>query len=108
VEVERYEEQVFTETRGNLRVRLRFKDNSLLEVSESVRVVNKIPERISYRHHYQDSVGNLIFRYDNAPHHPETQTHPHHKHLPDKLLNASPSSVGAVLKEIQEHLGRDE
>lgn len=34
VEVERYEEQVLAERRGNLRIRIRFLDNSLLEVSD--------------------------------------------------------------------------
>ncbi len=26
-----------------------------------------------------------ILRYDNAPHHPEIQTYPHHKHLKDDI-----------------------
>ena len=36
VEIERYEEQVLSEERGNLRIRLRFFDNSLLEISEAM------------------------------------------------------------------------
>ncbi len=36
VEVERYEEQVLSKDRGNLRIRLRFFDNSLLGVSETI------------------------------------------------------------------------
>jgi len=35
VEIERYEEQILAKERGNLRVRLRFSDNSLLEISEA-------------------------------------------------------------------------
>jgi len=35
---ERYFEQIFTDTRCNLRIRLRFADDSLLEVSEAVTV----------------------------------------------------------------------
>ncbi len=28
-----------------------------------------------------DSADKMVFRYDNAPHHPEVATHPHHKHI---------------------------
>lgn len=38
VEIERYEEQVLSEERGNLRIRLRFSDNSLLEISEAIHI----------------------------------------------------------------------
>ena len=34
-QAERYEEHSLTATRGNLRVRLRFSDNALLEISEA-------------------------------------------------------------------------
>lgn len=43
-QAERHEEHILTATRGNLRVRLRFSDNALLEISEAlvlVGVVNK-------------------------------------------------------------------
>jgi hypothetical protein len=33
---ERYEEQILSENRGNLRIRLRFADQALLEISEAV------------------------------------------------------------------------
>ena len=36
VEIERYEEQVLSKDSGNLRIRLRFRDNSLLELSEAI------------------------------------------------------------------------
>jgi hypothetical protein len=81
VEVEKYEEQVLTEKRGNLRIRLRFSDNSLLELSEAIQIVGNAFQWISYRYHYQSSVGKTIFRYDDAPHHSEIKTYPHHKHF---------------------------
>ena len=106
IEVEKYEEQVLEENRGNLRIRLRFLDNSLVEVSESIQVIDDTPQWISYRYHYQDSIGNLIFRYDNAPHHPEVKTHPDHKHLFDKVLASTHPGIETVLKEIKENLVR--
>lgn len=36
-----------------------------------------------YAYHLQNSGGRFILRYDNRPHHPETETFPHHKHLAD-------------------------
>lgn len=104
IEVEKYEEQVLAERRGNLRIRVRFPDNSLLEVSESIQIIDNAPQWISYRYHYQDSFGNLIFRYDNAPHYPEVKTHPGHKHLSDKVLGSPHPDIETVLKEINEHL----
>lgn len=35
-QVERYQEQLLTATRANLRIRLRLPDNSFLEISESL------------------------------------------------------------------------
>jgi len=104
IEVERFEEQVLTDKRGNLRIRLRFSDNSLLEVSESIQIKDNTLQWISYRYHYQNSVGGLIFRYDNAPHHPEIKTHPNHQHLLDNVLESSHPGIETVLKEIKEYL----
>lgn len=40
-EAERYEEQILSKDRGNLRIRLRFFDNSLLEISEAIHIVEE-------------------------------------------------------------------
>ena len=42
-QVERYEEQMLSATRGNLRIRLRFTDQSLLEISEAIVLVGDEP-----------------------------------------------------------------
>lgn len=104
IEVEKYEEQVLAEKRGNLRIRLRFTDNSLLEISEAIQITGNTFQRISYRYHYQSSVGELIFRYDNAPHHPEIKTYPHHKHLLDKVLECSHPDIEMINNEVKEYL----
>jgi Family of unknown function (DUF6516) len=70
VHAERYEEQILSVTRGRLRIRLRFSDQALLEMSEAVVLMAGEPRWLSYRYHYQDSSGAMVFRYDNAPHHP--------------------------------------
>lgn len=103
-EIERYEEQILSEERGNLRIRVRFSDNSLLEISEAIILKKGRIEWLSYRYHYQSSDGKVIFRYDNTPHHPEVATHPEHKHVREEVVDAKHPEIEKVLKEIEEHL----
>ena len=73
-------------------------DGGLLELSERV-VFSKITgtyDITTYRFHWQNSIGSLVKRWDNAPHHPEIATHPHHVHvgqankiMPSKSVNAA-------------------
>jgi hypothetical protein len=39
------------------------------------------PLWIQYSFHLQDSRSRLLFRYDNAPHHRDVPSFPHHKHV---------------------------
>lgn len=106
VEVERYEEQVLTDKRGNIRIRLRFSDNSLLELSEAIQITSNIIQQISYRYHYQTSVGKTIFRYDDAPHYPNIKTYPHHKHVFDEVLECSHPDIETVINEVNEYIAK--
>lgn len=36
--------------------------------------------KVKYRYQYMDASQTMIFRYDNAPHHQQVTTFPHHKH----------------------------
>ncbi len=49
-----------------------------------------------------DNNDNMIFRYDNAKHHQEIKTFPHHKHLPDKIVACSEPEISDVLTEIED------
>jgi len=104
VEIERYEERVLSPERGNLRFRLRFSDNSLLEVSEAVHSVGGALVWLSYRHHYQKANGSVVFRYDNTPHHPEVSTHPEHKHGPDAVVSAVRPDIERIFEEVRVHI----
>lgn len=101
VHAERYEEQMLSVTRGTLRIRLRFSDQALLEMSEAVVLMAGELRWLSYRYHYQDSSGAMLFRYDNAPHHPEIPTHPDHKHTEDQIVASSHPSIEQVLQEVR-------
>jgi len=61
------------------------------------------PIRTSIPIIYQDKDGNLIFRYDMAPHHKEIPSFPHHKHTSSEAVIASSApDVAIVLEEIDE------
>ncbi len=98
---ERHEEQILSVNRGNLRIRLCFPDQALLEISEAIVIVSGELRWLGYRYHYQDATAGLIVRYDNAPHHPETRTHPDHKHAAGQVLASSRPSLQQVLREVQ-------
>jgi hypothetical protein len=104
VEIERYEEQILSKERGNLRIRLRFTDNSLLEISEAVYIIEGMPIWLSYRYHYQHSDASIIFRYDNTPHYPDISTFPHHKHTDVSVVGAARPDIEQVLSEVKRHI----
>lgn len=66
---------------GFIRAEIKFTDRSILRIREFVSVESGI-ERDMYSYQYTDAKNDLIFRYDNTPHHKKLQlpTYPHHKH----------------------------
>ena len=78
-----------------------FHDNSHLTIFERLESTNQRDfKRVSYRFHYQNADGVLIFRYDNSPHYPHLATFPAHKHLPDQVIAAEAPDLADVLREI--------
>ncbi len=61
-------------------------------------------EREKYRFHCMDVDNQLVFRYDNAPHHRSIATFPHHKHLPYGIRESMPPRFAEVLSEIEAHV----
>lgn len=97
--VERYEEEILTPERVNLRLRIRFTSGYLLEVSEAVVVVGGALQTLGYRYHCQDGNQALAFRYDDTPHFPDLASYPHHKHLPDRVIVAAKPALMQVVAE---------
>ncbi|MBO3459508.1 DUF6516 family protein [Aetokthonos hydrillicola Thurmond2011] len=104
VYVERYEEEILTLQRANLRIRLRFHQKYLLEINEAIVITDNQLEFLDYRYHFQDERNRLIFRYDSTPHFPNLSTFPHHKHLPDNVISSHKPEITQVLKEVTELL----
>jgi hypothetical protein len=86
---------------GLIRGRVIFWDDSFLDLYEVVSTELGYPVRVSYAYTYLRNA-QRVFRYDNAPHHPEIITYPHHKHLgpQDRLAPTDQPSLNQVLAEI--------
>jgi hypothetical protein len=98
--VERYEEEILTSDRVNLRLRIRFTSGYLLEVSEAVVVAaGDVLQTLGYRYHCQDAHRTLAFRYDDTPHFPDLASFPHHKHLPDQVVSTAKPMLISVIEE---------
>lgn len=84
---------------GFIRGEIRFIDSSILNIREFVSVEIAI-ERDMYAYQYMDAQNNLIFRYDNTPHHKKLSlpTYPHHKH--DKSETTVIASFASMLVEV--------
>ena len=95
------------EYNGLIRCRVFFWDGSYLDIYEVVSTKAGYPVRVHYAYTYLRQ-GQRVFRYDNAPHHPEVPTHPHHKHIgPQDALAPSPQpTLGQVLAEVESWLGQ--
>ncbi len=65
---------------GMLRYRLTLRGSGLLEIFERFQVVEGRVQVAKYSFHLQDAAGQLLKRWDNAAHHHEISTHPHHVH----------------------------
>lgn len=103
-------DEIVPDQAGIIDGRLRFWDDSLLEFSEVLSARNMILVKTRYAYHYQDSREQLIFRYDNAPHHPEISTFPHHKHVvnltnqAETIKAATAPHLTDILREIDQLL----
>ncbi len=65
---------------------------------------NPEKKKKKYSYHFMDKNKRLIFRYDNAMHHPELKSFPHHKHTPKKVAESKEPDIQTILKEIKDYL----
>jgi len=97
-------EEMLPDRMGAIEGRLRFYDGSLLEFDETLIVKHLILIKTDYSYHYQRADASLVFRYDNAPHHPELPGFPCHKHIGERVVPADPPDLSEVLREIDDIL----
>ena len=102
--VERYSESETVPGRVNLRIRLRTDNGHLLSLSETVTEDDDSLAFLSYSYHFQDADNRMVFRYDNAAHHPRIPTFPDHKHIANTVQASQKPSIAQVLSEALDYL----
>ena len=89
----------FFKTGFYTKIRVQLKDESILYIREYVDENER-----SYSYHWQTKEGELIIRWDNAPHYKDIPTYPHHKHVKGKILPNYAITCEEILKEIEQEL----
>ena len=104
------ETETRTDTLGFIRGNIYFNDGSLLHIREFVDVEISI-DRGKYTYQYMSKAGDLIFRYDNAPHHQKLNlsTFPHHKHehFEDNVVASDAPLLEEICQEIQQIISQE-
>jgi len=83
-------------------------DGSTLEFMELINIKRGKVIRLKYRFHLMNINAEMVFRYDNAPHHLEIATYPHHKHVKGEKVPRPSKEVGLkdVLLGLEEMISR--
>lgn len=88
----------FSSDEGMVRGRLLFLGGYVLTFMEYIQIGK---ERPKYRFNLTDGKGSMIFRYDNAAHHGDVPTFPHHKHTSTGVKPSRELGLAEVLSEIE-------
>jgi len=61
---------------------------------------------IQYSYYWLDEENNLIIGWDNAPHHPQISTCPHHKHIQQqiKVYASNENNLNSVMEFIKRQI----
>lgn len=88
----------------NLKLRgtILFRDESTLYFKQIILGDSKF----KYAYHWENENGELICRWDNAPHWPKISTYPHHKHINKGTEKVVGESIGGDLEEILSEISR--
>ena len=90
--------KIYNTTQGYISGSIIFHNNHRLDFVEVKNT--SVENKIKYRYHYMDSEQEIIFRYDNAPHHTEISTFPHHKHENNEIKPSNEPKLYDILLEI--------
>lgn len=95
---------------GFLRLRAVLSNGDLLEAFEFVVVTPDALQTRTYRIHWQQGDGQLKRRWDNAPHHQEVPTFPHHMHVGRAAVveSSEPMTILKVLAWLEGEIHTDE
>jgi len=83
-----------------LRGSILFINSSTLDIAILAKESLKAISIEKYRFQYMDKQGQMLFRYDNAPHHPELSSFPEHKHVGDRTISLPQPDLKNIFNEI--------
>lgn len=88
------------------KARIDFKDGSLLRIKE----YQFLDGTRKYAYHWENSKGDLLIRWDNAPHWHKIASHPHHKHIQSEgaIESSGETHLEAVLQQIDIEIRKKE
>ena len=89
-------------SKGFVSCNIVFIDKSKLSFKEVKDI--EFHKKDKYSYNYMDFSGKMIFRFDNAYHYPEIKTYPHHKHLPNNIIESDEPELIDVLIEISNYI----
>jgi hypothetical protein len=75
-------------------------DGSILHIKQIMLAENTF----KYAYHWQSQNGDLLCRWDNAPHWPDIATYPHHKHVIQNNAEIVVHSLGGDLARVLEEI----
>jgi hypothetical protein len=84
--------------KGYIRFVIELRDNSELHVFE---YVDSTLHKLDYSYHWQDKEKKLIARWDNAPHHSNIETFPHHLHAGDDIKPSEEPTFVEILERLE-------
>lgn len=77
-------------------------ETGVLDILEVIKITDNQLSKKKYKYHFRNPDNEMVFRYDNAPHHQDVATFPNHKHLPDKIIESNVPNIEQILLEIKE------
>jgi len=96
-----------SDAEGSFRIRGTLINGDTFELSEFVvlNVTSEI-EVIAYSYHWQNTENQLVMRWDNARHHLQIRTFPHHVHIgtEDNVRESEGMDVNSFLRQIEQIL----
>jgi len=99
IEDQNISKKTFADDKGLIEGEVYFIDESCLEFLEVINSNQLNKEK--YKYQYMNKDKQLIFRYDNARHHNDIKTFPHHKHIEETVLESIEPNLEQILSEIE-------
>ena len=90
--------KIYNQSQGYIGGTIIFSNGGQLDFIEVKNV--DVPNKTKYRYQYMDESQTLIFRHDNAPHHKQIPTFPHHEHIQNDVISSPEPTLRDVLLKI--------